>query len=116
MYVGFQFELWAPISFILDVEELHWEIAWQVDHCTVVKHYVEILSLVSTVALKEEVFRIGFFIEGALEIGVFAVHLEIPRKNKVPLVNVVEYEDLNEVIDASWVDVLNPHFRSKVDR
>ena len=38
----FKLETWAPVSFVLNVEELDRDVVLQVDHCPMVKHNVEV--------------------------------------------------------------------------
>ena len=63
-----QLKTWAPVSFILNVEELDGEIVLQIDHCSMVKHYVEVLSFYTPIASKEEVLGISVGTKGALEV------------------------------------------------
>ena len=66
--VVLKLKTWAPVSFVLNIEELHREVGLQIDHRTMVKHHVEVCLLVTTVTSEEEVLRVSVRIEGALEV------------------------------------------------
>ena len=99
--VIFQLESWAPVSFVLNVEELDREVVLQVDHCPMVKHNVEVRLLMSSVTPEEEVLRVGVTVKGALEIRMLAIELEIPCYDEESLNQIVYNEDLDQVINSS---------------